>query len=154
MSKNRWVKATLWDQADIVPFLIRLPDGRAYRCPQTVSLVDIYPTLVEYCRLDPPKHTLDGKSIVPVLKDPKLKWDRPGFTSYGENYSSVRDERYRYIRYPDGTEELYDHQTDPYEHTNLAGRPEMEPIKERLAKLIPSHFAKSIGGRREGKGKE
>ena len=128
----------------MVPFLIRLPDGKAYKCSQTLSLVDIYPTLVEYCNLAGPKHQLDGKSIVPVLKNPEVKWDRPGFTSYGEEYSSVRSERYRYIRYPDGTDELYDHKTDPYENTNIAHKAENKEIISQLAESIPENFKKPI----------
>ncbi|WP_164891094.1 sulfatase [Botryobacter ruber] len=148
-TKHRWEKATLWEQADAVPLLIRLPNGRAYKCPQTVSLIDIYPTLVEYCRLDPPEHKLDGVSLVPVLNNPHYKWDRPGFTTYGEQYASVRDERYRYIRYPDGSQELYDHQTDPYENNNVVHKPEMKPVISRLSGAIPKNFKKSIGGRYE-----
>lgn len=143
-TKDRWEKSTLWEQADIVPFLIRLPDGKAYSCPQTVSLVDIYPTLMEYCRLTPPKHQLDGKSIVPVLKNPDFTWNRPGLTTYGEGYASVRNERYRYISYPDGTQELYDHKTDPYENINIAHKPENKKIIDRLSKAIPEYFERRI----------
>ncbi|TZF81331.1 sulfatase [Pedobacter sp. BS3] len=152
--KDHWVKATLWEQADVIPFLVRLPGGKAYRCPQTVSLVDIYPTLVEYCNLTPPDHKLDGISLVPVLKNPKAKWERPGVTVYGPDYSSVRTERYRYIRYADGSEELYDHESDPYEHTNLARRADMKPVIQQLAKYVPQKFAKSWGGRHEKEIKE
>jgi len=153
-AKGHWTKSTLWEQADAVPFLIRLPDGKAYKCPQPVTLVDIYPTLVEYCGLTPPRQKLDGLSLVPVLKNPKYKWDRPGLTTYGERYSSVRSEQYRYIRYPDGKEELYDHYKDPYEHTNLAGRPEMKTVISKLAKSVPTHFEKAIPSKPPAKGKK
>jgi arylsulfatase A-like enzyme len=153
-AKDHWVKSTLWDQADMIPLLIRLPDGKAYRCPQTVSLIDIYPTLVEYCGLKGPEHPLDGKSMVPILKDPGAKWERNGYTVYGAGYSGVRDERYRYIRYPDGSEELYDHQKDPYEHKNIASQKEMEEVKKRLAASIPEKFEKSMGGRGEVRSEE
>lgn len=143
-TKNRWEKSTLWEQADMVPFLIRLPNGRPVKCPQTVSLIDIYPTLLEYCKLEAPQHDLDGKSIVPVLKDPNTKWNRHGFTSYGVQYSSVRNERYRYIQYPDGTQELYDHNTDPYENINIADKPNSKTIIKELAASIPARFEKPI----------
>ncbi len=143
-TKDRWEKSTLWEQADMVPFLIRLPNGKAYRCPQTVSLIDIYPTLVEYCKINGPKHQLEGRSMVPVLNNPKFKWDRPGFTSYGDQFSSVRSERYRYIRYPDGTQELYDHRSDPYENTNIAHKSENKAIIDQLARSIPKSFKKPI----------
>lgn len=153
-AKNHWVKSTLWDQADMIPMLIRLPDGKAYRCPQTVSLIDIYPTLVDYCGLNGPDHPLDGRSMVPILKDPAAKWERNGYTIYGAGYSGVCDERYRYIRYPDGSEELYDHKNDPYEHKNIASQKGMEAVKKRLAATIPAKFAKSMGGRGEIRAEE
>ncbi|HEX5554780.1 MAG TPA: sulfatase [Chitinophagaceae bacterium] len=143
-TKDHWTKKTLWEQADMVPLLIRLPGGKAYRCDQTVSLLDIFPTLVDYCHLNPPPHTLDGHSLVPIFRDPKTQWNHPGFTTWGVQYSSVRSERYRYIRYPDGSRELYDHFKDPYEWINLAGDPKMKPVIEGLTGAIPSTFTKSI----------
>ena len=82
-----------------------------------------------------------------MLEDPQAAWDRPAITTYGEGYFSARDERYRYIRYPDGTEELYDHQADAGEQENLADDPALKPVKERLARWIPEKWAKSLGGR-------
>lgn len=153
-AKGHWTKSTLWEQADAVPFLIRLPNGKAYKCLQPITLVDIYPTLVEYCGLTPPKQKLDGVSLVPVLKDPKYKWNRPALTTYGVGYSSVRSEQYRYIKYPDGKEELYDHNTDPYEHTNLIGKPKMKAVIDKLAKSVPAKFTKSIPSKPSVKGKK
>ena len=149
--KLRWGKSTLWEQSDYVPFLIRTPDKNKAVSKATVSLLDIYPTLVDYCGIEKPTHDLDGNSIVPLIEDPQLKWDRPSFTSYGIEYSSVRNERYRYLRYPDGSEELYDHETDPNEWNNIVDNPEMAPIKEELSKHIPKEWAASLGGRLEVK---
>ena len=148
--KEHWTKFTLWDQANVIPFLIRLPDGKAYKCQQTVSLIDIFPTLLEYCGVKGPSHTLDGKSIMPVLKDAAAGWDRNSVTYYGENYSGVRSERYRYIKYSDGSEELYDHSNDPYEHVNLANKASLNNIKKELSKSIPSSFHKSLGKKGAG----
>lgn len=144
-TKDHWTKFTLWDQADVVPFLIRLPNGKAVRCNQTASLIDIYPTLLEYCGIEGPAHELDGESLMPIFKNPKAEWTRNSVTYFGENTSAVRSQRYRYIRYADGSEELYDHNTDPYEHENIAGKASMKSVKESLAKSIPTQFAKSIG---------
>ena len=60
----------------------------------------------------------------------------------GDN-AAVRSGRYRYIRYHDGGEELYDHQTDPHEWNNLAGREELTTIKEEIAGWITKQWAKS-----------
>ncbi len=153
-TKNHWVKSTLWEQADNVPFLIRLPEKTEGKREQTVSLLDVYPTLIDYCRIDKPSHELSGKSIVPLFENPEYDWNRPGMTFYGANYSSVRNNRYRYIQYPDGSEELYDHRNDPYEHTNLAGNPKFNDIKKELSKNIPDQFAGTLGGNKEKTAKD
>ena len=147
--KLRWGKATLWEQSDYVPFIIRTPETKENECKATVNLIDIYPTLVDYCGLEAPSHKLDGKSIVPLLKNPKSEWNRPSLTSYGIEYSSVRDSRYRYLRYPDGSEELYDHDNDPHEFNNIVKNPELKEIIERLSKEIPKDWAPCLGGRLE-----
>lgn len=102
-----------------------------------VSLIDLYPTLVELCGL-PPREGLDGQSIVPLLKDPQIKWDRPALSTYGNKNHTVRTERWRYIQYNDGGEELYDHDIDPNEWTNLANISKFDSIKTELKKLIPT----------------
>ncbi|GAA4307346.1 sulfatase [Compostibacter hankyongensis] len=143
-TKDHWTKKTLWDEADRVPFMIRLPDKTGAVCYQTVGLIDIFPTLTDYCRLKPPAHTLDGKSLTPILNDPKISWERAGFTTWGVQYSSVLKGPYRYIRYPDGAQELYDHRQDPYEWNNLAADPKMKTVIGQLAGNIPEHFEASI----------
>jgi arylsulfatase A-like enzyme len=147
--KNHWEKTTLWEQAALTPMAVRLP-GMAHagqRCPRPVSTLDLFPTLVDYCRLGAPAHTLDGRSLRPLLQDPRATWDRPAITTYGEGYFSARDQRYRYIQYPDRTEELYDHQADPHEFRNRASDPELAPAKKHLAEWIPKKWARSLGGR-------
>ncbi|MEZ5038739.1 MAG: sulfatase [Saprospiraceae bacterium] len=145
--KEKWQKGTLWELSAYSPLLIRLPGGSALELPQTVSLMDIYPTLIELCHLTPPKQPLDGESLMAIIRDPSAK-RAPSFMTYGEAYSSVLDGQYRYIRYPDGTEELYDHAIDPHEWDNLA-TPTNRPTMDRLAKFIPAEFAEMLGGRTE-----
>jgi arylsulfatase A-like enzyme len=99
-------------------------------------MVDIYPTLIELCGLTP-KAELEGRSLVPLLKNPKAKWERPALTTHGRNNHSLRDERYRYIRYSDGAEELYDHDKDALEWTNLATDPKYAAVKKEFAKWLP-----------------
>ncbi len=106
-------------------------------CERPVSLIDLYPTLVELCGL-PTRDDLDGQSIVPLLKNPKMKWDRPALTTYGPGNHAVRTERWRYIRYHDGGEELYDHNADPYEWQNLATSSEHADIIRELRKSLPA----------------
>jgi len=147
--KDHFEKSTLWESAAQVPMAIRLPGGlnagKAVSHP--VSLVDLFPTLMNYCGLEAPRQKLDGRNLRPLLENPGADWNHPAMTFYEEHYFSARDDRYRYIQYPDGTEELYDHQNDPYEWTNIADRPETAPVKARLQKMIPTHWQKSLGGR-------
>jgi arylsulfatase A-like enzyme len=105
-----------------------------------VELLDIYPTLVDLCDL-PPKPDLDGESLRPLLEDPQGLWDKPAITSNGPDKISVRTERMRYSRFPDG-EELYDHDSDPNEWRNLAGQPEYVPAIARLAALLPTEVSR------------
>ena len=105
-----------------------------------VSLVDVYPTLVELAGL-PAVGGLDGASLVPLLRNPEAPRDRPALTSRSAGDHAVRDQRWRYIRYADGSEELYDHDSDPMEWENLAGREAYGAVKERLAGWIPKNVA-------------
>ena len=136
--KESCVKFTLWEKANHVPFIIVAP-GIAQpgsRCDKPVSLLDIYPTLLDLAGL-PPKADNDGLSLVPLLKHPRAEWTRPAIMTMGEGNHAVRNDRWRYIRYRDGTEELYDHENDPWEFTNLAGKPEHAGVISEMKKWLP-----------------
>lgn len=144
--KEHWRKFALWENLARVVLMFRVPAGvpglpegtrAGSRSERTVSLLDLYPTLVELTGL-PARTDLDGRSIVPLLSDPSAPWDHPVVTTYQYSEYSVRDERWRYIRYIDGTEELYDHEADPAEWNNLAGDPAFRDVRERLAASIPA----------------
>jgi len=134
--KLHWRKFALWEEATHCPLIIAAPGMAKGRCTRTVNLLDIYPTLVDLCGLKP-RAELEGDSLTPLLKDPAAKWDRPSLTTHGRNNHTIRTEQWRYIRYSDGTEELYDRGNDPLEWTNLAGREEHNRLKKRLAKWLP-----------------
>ncbi|WP_309006725.1 sulfatase [Pelagicoccus sp. SDUM812005] len=135
--KERWAKRTLWEDGLRVPLIVSTPQSRkAARANQPVGLIDIYPTLLDLCGFDS-DDSLDGDSLVPILADSRALWDRPILSTYGPGNHSVRSERYRYIRYKDGSEELYDHYDDPHEWRNLAGNSAFKNTKEDLAKWIP-----------------
>ncbi len=86
------------------------------------------------------KPRLEGISLQPLLEDPKADWNHAAISTLGQGNHAVRDERWRYIRYADGSEELYDHQNDPSEWHNLAARalsPEATSVIERLRLKLP-----------------
>ncbi len=136
--KGHWRKTTLWEEANHVPLIIR---GAAVTRPGTpcrrpASLLDLYPTLVELCGL-PPHPDLEGVSLAPWLADPTAPRERPAVTALVPGSFAARDERFRYIRYGDGSEELYDHEADPHEWTNVAARRDLGPVKQGLARFLP-----------------
>ena len=136
--KLHWKKFTLWEEATRVPMAIHVPGMTkpGGRCGRTVSLLDLYPTLIDLCGLTA-KPELEGRSLVPLLKNPAAAWERPAVTTYQLGNHSVRSERWRYTRYRDGTEELYDHEKDPLEWTNLAKKPAFTPVKDDLKRWLP-----------------
>jgi choline-sulfatase len=116
-------KNTLWERSTRVPLIFAGPGiGRATVCNEPVELLDLFPTLNELCAL-PPVDGLEGHSLVPQLKNSKAKREWPAITSHNQGNHAVRSERWRYIRYADGSEEFYDLQNDPQEWHNLAGDP-------------------------------
>ena len=136
--KRHWRKFTLWERATKTPLAFVVPGvtSRGGRCDRPVNLLDIYPTLIDICGL-PANQSLEGVSLAPLLSNPNAVWDRPSLTTHGRNNHALRSDRYRYIRYADGTEELYDHKTDPREWNNIADNPEYAAIKQQLAMWFP-----------------
>lgn len=139
--KNHWHKMTLWEESARIPFIVAAPGVKGgVTCSRPVDTVAVYPTLIELCGLKPKKQ-LDGVSIAPLLRDPKQKWDVPAITEYLPGQTAIRSERYRYIRYKDGSEELYDHEKDPNEWTNLAKDPKYADVIVDHAKWVAKKWA-------------
>lgn len=140
--KQHWHKSTLWEEATRVPLIIDAPGQPPGVCHRPVSLLDIYPTLQDLCQLKTGQK-LDGVSLTPLLRDPATTWDRPAVTEFKLGNAAVRSQRYRYIRYQDGSEELYDHQVDPQEWVNLANESKYRQIKRELGHWIAKDWAPS-----------
>ncbi len=156
--KQHWRKFALWEEATRTPLIFVAPRGTPglekgtpvhTRIDQPVSLLDIYPTLVDLCGL-PARGGLSGQSLTPLLADSQASWQRPAITTHGRLNHAIRSDRWRYIRYADGSEELYDHQKDPMEYTNLAARDEFQEIKRHLAAWLPKKNAPNAPGNKKG----
>lgn len=144
--KQRWEKRSLWEESTRTPLIIAGPGINAgRRCRRPVGMIDLYPTLIDLCGL-PPRKELEGQSLVPLLQDPSAMWDRPAITTFGPGNHSLRSERYRYIKYADGSEELYDHFVDPWEWNNIIGTPEGQTVKGDLALWLPKACREPVPG--------
>lgn len=123
--RETWEKFTLWEESTRVPFIIVAPGvttaGSTFEAP--VDLMSVYPTLVELAGLPTPASGLEGGSLVPWLTDPTLARETPAISTESWGNHAVRTQRWRYIRYRDGSEELYDHDADPEERVNRAADP-------------------------------
>ncbi len=130
-------KNTLWERSTRVPFLVAGPGVSAGgRVARPAELLDIYPTLADLAGLPAPSG-VEGLSLKPQLRDARAPRERPAITSHNQGNHAVRSERWRYIRYADGSEELYDLQQDPHEWTNLVGRPESASVLAEHRRWLP-----------------
>jgi arylsulfatase A-like enzyme len=140
--KEHWGKFAGWEESTRVPFIIVLAknnrSGHAIgeKCNKPVSLIDLYPTLLDMVNL-PSEDYLEGKSLVPLLKNPNAKISDHVITTFGRGNHSVRTEKWRYTRYYDGSEELYNSKQDHNEYNNLANKPEYDKTKQELKKKMP-----------------
>jgi len=160
--KDYLYKNSLWQESTRVPLILRAPGiGKPSGIvTRPVSLIDIYPTLIDLCGLDEKTrkndkgHPLDGHSLKSLLEKPTQgKWSGPDsaltalykwrmkYNPSQENYS-LRADNWRYIRYENGKEELYATSEDPHEWVNLAGNPShsatLISLRRKLHARIPS----------------
>ena len=141
--KQHWGKWTPWQRSTRVPLIVVPPKNRASQfgsnaiCNSPVSLIDLYPTLMEMCEITTSQQ-LDGSSLVPLLRNPEKRTDRHAVTFVGPDNVSINTGKWRYIQYAQDEEELYDQQADPHEWKNLAGDKQYDPVLRKLRKLVPS----------------
>lgn len=150
--KQHWQKYTGWRVCTRVPLMIRLPETlRAARpelgdpagrvCDRPVSLVSLFPTLLELCGL-PAESCHDGPSLTPLLLDTEANWPHHAVTFLSDPGSyAVSGQRWRLIHYANGDEELYDIGTDPFEWNNLATDNRQNTVRDRLRSAAPDTFA-------------
>lgn len=142
--KERWAKRSLWEDGTRVPMIVAGPSIESAVCDRPVGLIDIYPTLLDLTgQAANPKH--EGQSLKPLLEDSTRAWERPAITTFGLGNHAIRSTRWRYIRYMDGSEELYDHEQDPHEWTNLAGDPQMQSVVDEHRRCLPEYQLPILG---------
>jgi iduronate 2-sulfatase len=143
---GQWMKQSLFETSARVPLIFRVPKmGGGKKSNRTVELLDIYPTLAELANLPAPTD-LDGKSLVPLLKDPVATWEKAAYTQVkrpnGVVGRSVRTERWRYTEWNEGKAgaELYDHDKDPDEFNNLAADAHYQAVRTTLKGELKKRF--------------
>jgi arylsulfatase A-like enzyme len=158
--KSHWRKFALWEEPTRTVFLWKAPGMTQPGgvCERPVDFASIFPTLCALTGLARPAH-VEGHDITPLLKNPKAEWEFPAITTWGKKNHAIRTEGWRYIRYADGSEELYDESADPLEYTNLAAHTEHAARKAELAKWLPRTDAPDLprgrgGGEEGGDGKK
>ena len=145
--RETWEKFTLWEESTRVPFMVVAPGQvePGTRSARAVDLLDLYPTLVELAGLPAPAHAFEGGSLLPWLRDPALARDRPAISTAASGQHTVRTDRWRYIRYRDGSGELYDHEIDPEERVNLAADPVHADTVAALGRWLEAILAAEAG---------
>ena len=145
--KDRVSKHSLWEESARVPLVVAPAKSQGKQfgkagqlCSKPVGLIDLYPTMLQMCGL-PAKKSNQGDSLVPLLKNPSANWRFSTLTTYARGNHTLRSERYRYLRFEDGSEELYDHAEDPNEWTNLATRLKYAKLLKQFRKELPAKEA-------------
>lgn len=139
-------KNTLWERSTRVPLIFAGPGVAANaRCTRPVELLDLYPTLLDLSGLPIPQQ-LEGHSLTPLLKNAQAKRNWPAITTHNQNNHAVRSEHWRYIRYADGSEELYDLRRDPNEWTNLARDTRHASVIKEHRQWLPKTNAVPVPG--------
>ncbi len=142
-------KNSLWERSTRVPLIFAGPGVASRgRCKEPAELLDIYPTLAELCGL-PVASELEGHSLVPQLLDASAIREWPAITTHNHDNHGVRSRDWRYIRYADGSEELYDMLEDPNEWRNLAAHPEHAVVLSAHRKWLPEINKKPVPGSRD-----
>ena len=140
--KSRFAKMSLWERSTRVPLIMAGPGIKPGTIDAPVGLVDLYPTILELAGL-PENAENAGQSLMSLIQGRTSKRS-PILSVYGKDNFAVIDERYRYIRYENGEEELYDLENDPNEWTNISNVPKYADIKRQLAASIPSNTKPTI----------
>jgi uncharacterized sulfatase len=141
-----WGKQTLFEESLHVPLIVCVPGKPAGNCSRLVEYVDLYPTLTALCGLPLPTG-MQGWNFAPLLNDPAVPWKRAIFsqvirgTLMARNVQTVQ---YSYNSWGTYGEELYDHNADPHEYTNLAGNSQYATVLKEMRTILAEGWVKSV----------
>ena len=153
--KEHWQKFTPWRAVTRVPLMIRVPESTSAAlpagtkpggiCDAPVNLLSLYPTLLDLCKL-PANNANDGPSLLPLLQNPNAAdWHHQSVTYLAQPQAyAISGRTHRYIHYADGSEELYDIGTDPYEWNNLAKSSDSEERLASFRRVAPDNFVQRV----------
>jgi iduronate 2-sulfatase len=151
-----WQKSNLHEQVTRVPLIVVAPGVAPSRSRSLAQLVDVFPTLCELTGAPVPEG-VEGKSLVPVLRDPLAEVHAAAFSYVQGGHHGLRTDRWAYLRYADGTEELYDMDADPGQHHNLAPHAAhsetLAKLRRQLGQRAKSAEAPGIRGKGKKKAK-
>ena len=157
VGEKKIAKSALWEQTTRTPLIIHVPEKLRDETwnPSTtvsrrpVSLLDLYPTLIELCGL-PANDKIEGRSLAPLVRNPEADWPWPAVITHSPHWvgfnHAIRSERWHYIHYSDGGEELYDTVADPFQWYNLASEPDHAATKKELKPWLPKSNAPHFRG--------
>lgn len=139
--KRHIEKFALWEKSTHVPFIVVAPGitQPGIQCNVPVDLSSIYPTICDLAGISDFPQNLDGKSLLPLLKNPEFNWTHAALSTYGRGNHAVRIKNWRLIKYRDGSMELYNVSQDPNEWYNLAP----DPTYKKTISWLMSYFPKS-----------
>lgn len=135
-----WQKSNLHEEVLRVPLVMSIPGFKPGRSKSIVELMDIYPTLSDLAGLSIPD-SVQGVSLAPILQDPQAVV-KPAALSFNKGFS-LRTPNWHYMRYTDGSEELYDMQNDPGEFTNEASSPDFADQRQELETLLKAQLTQA-----------
>jgi len=140
--KGHWGKHSLWERTANIPFIWAGPGiASGASVNATVSAIDLFPTLVDFCSLAPDSG-LEGQSLATTLRQPALAKDRNVLLcEVNAGGYAIVNNQWRYIHYADATEELYDVVKDPNEWDNLAPQESYRTVMAELRQSAPKQFA-------------
>tara|TARA_B100001094_G_scaffold50320_1_gene45814 strand:- start:4478 stop:5839 length:1362 start_codon:yes stop_codon:yes gene_type:complete len=127
-----WQKGNLREEVTRVPLIMRVPGGKSGASSSIVELVDLFPTACEATGLPIPQG-VEGKSLLPVLENPKATVKEAAFSFVGKG-TSMRTSNWAYMKYGDGSEELYDMKKDPKQFVNLVQSTQHAEVLQSLRK--------------------